>query len=88
MGKRRGGLKTGGINESDGDEVLFLVGKRLWAQAYDRLGLFMGAMSMGLKIHTSRSCELADVSELELNLSEKIWISQPLLKNPSKSEMC
>ena len=50
--------------------------KKIWKNIYP----CMGARSMGLKIHTSRTCELADVSELELNLSEKIWISQPLLK--------
>ena len=65
MGKRRGGLKTGEIHENDGNGTLLLVGEsisrrilsRLCAQGYDRLGLFMGAMSMGLKILTSCACE-------------------------------
>ena len=79
MGKRRGGPKTGGINEIDGDEVISLVGEsiscrllsRLYGQAYDRLGLFMASLSMGLKILTSHACELSDVSELDLSLAER-----------------
>ena len=31
----------------------------------------MGCMSLGLKILTSRICELADVSELDLDLAER-----------------
>ena len=31
----------------------------------------MEAMSMGLKILTGHTCELADVSELDLNLSDR-----------------
>lgn len=79
LGKRKGGLKTGGISESDIARTLLLVGEnisrrllsRLCAQAYDRLGLFMGAMSKGLKILKSCACELADISELDPNLSER-----------------
>ena len=44
---------------------------RLCAQSYDRLGIFMSCITTGLKILTSRSCELASITEMDIDLEEK-----------------
>ena len=45
----------------------------------------MSCMSMGLKILTSRSCELANISELDLDLAERdpdfILVAKKFLKS-------
>ena len=41
------------------------------AQCYDRLGIFMPTLATGLKILTSRACEITTIRELDEDLGEK-----------------
>ena len=58
---------------------------RLCAQSYDRLGIFMSCITTGLKILTSRSCELASITEMDIDLKEKdadfVKVVKNFLKN-------
>ena len=58
---------------------------RLCAQSYDRLGIFTSCISTELKILTSWSCELASISELDLDLDLKdpdfVQVARKILRN-------
>ena len=47
---------------------------RLSAQTYSRLGNLLGPLITGIKILASRSCELAGIHELEVDLSSRGFI--------------
>ena len=80
LNKRKSGLKSGSLDECvvDGDsffgeiKVTRRLLSRLCAQSYDQLGIFMSCITTGLKILTSRSCELASKTEMDIDLEKKM----------------
>ena len=91
--KRKAGLKSGSLNECVENENSFFeeikvtrrLLSRLCAQSYDRLGIFMSCITTGLKILTSRSCELVSITEMDVDLKEKdadfVKVVRNFLKN-------
>ena len=74
LGKRRAGLKSRSLTQCDEEDDSFLGGINITLRLLSRLcrlGIFMACISTGLKILTSRSCELASITELDLDLDQK-----------------
>ena len=100
LGKRKAGLKSGSVSEYAEDDDSFLLEEKvtrrllscLCAQSYVRLGVLMSCMSIGLRILTSRSCELADISVLDLDLNLRdpdfVQVAKKFLKKSKTGQYC